>query len=202
MVPVKHRAFCAEKKCVRILIMVRLIAASLVFVGAAHVVAAQSLGDVAKKEEARRKTVKSSGKVYTNDELKPAPPSSATPPPASTDQAASTPATGSPASEPAPAATANPKGDEASWRKRITDARDALQRSQTFAEALQTQLNSLATDFVNRDDPIQRSAIAQKRDSVTAELERVKKDIAAKTKAISGIQEEARKAGVPSGWVR
>ncbi|MBP1634146.1 MAG: hypothetical protein H6Q10_720 [Acidobacteria bacterium] len=31
---------------------------------------AQSLGEVAKKEEERRKTVKSSGKVYTNDDLR------------------------------------------------------------------------------------------------------------------------------------
>jgi gas vesicle protein len=84
----------------------------------------------------------------------------------------------------------------------VTDARDAVQRLETFAAALQNQLNSLATDFVNRDDPIQRSGIAQKRDSVSAELERVKKDIAAKTKAISDIQNEARKAGVPAGWVR
>jgi DNA repair exonuclease SbcCD ATPase subunit len=182
--------------------MVRLIAASLVFIGTTHVAAAQSLGDVAKKEEARRKTVKASGKVYTNDELKPAPQPSSTPPPASTDQSASAPASGSTASDAAPAATASPKGDEASWRRRMTDARDAVQRLETFAAALQNQLNSLATDFVNRDDPVQRSGIAQKRDSVSAELERVKKDIAAKTKAISDIQNEARKAGVPAGWVR
>jgi hypothetical protein len=77
-----------------------------------------------------------------------------------------------------------------------------LQRSQTFADALQNQLNSLATDFVNRDDPIQRAGIAQKRDNVMAELERVKKEIADNTKAIAAIQEEARRAGVPAGWVR
>jgi hypothetical protein len=181
--------------------MVRLIAASLVFIGAAHVAAAQSLGDVAKKEEARRKTVKSSGKVYTNDELKPAPQPSA--PPASTSQAApASPSTGSAAADPAPTDSATSKGDEASWRKRITDARESLARLQTFADALQNQLNSLATDFVNRDDPIQRSGIAQKRDTVTAELEKVKKEIAAQTKEIAAIQEEARRAGVPAGWVR
>jgi hypothetical protein len=178
--------------------MVRVIAAALLCIGTAHVAAAQALGDVARKEEARRKTVKAAGKVYTNDTLKPAPQPSATPPPAASEPSS----TSSTTPEAAPSDGAGAKGDEASWRKRITDARESLQRSQTFADALQNQLNSLATDFVNRDDPIQRSGIAQKRDNVTAELERVKKDIAAQTKAIANIQEEARRAGVPAGWVR
>ena len=83
----------------------------------------------------------------------------------------------------------------------IADAREALQRSQTFAAALQKQLKSRATDFVNRD-PGPAQPIAKKRDKVTAELERVKKDIDDQTKAISAIQDEARRANVPAGWVR
>ena len=94
------------------------------------------------------------------------------------------------------------KSDEKTWRKRITDARESLQRSQAFADALQSQLNALSTDFVNRDDPIQRQQIANKRDGVLAELDRVKKEVASQTKAISDIQEEARRANVPAGWVR
>ena len=193
--------------------MVRLLSvAALVFVGMANVAAAQSLGDVAKKEEQRRKTVKS-GKVYTNDELKrdptPSVPASASTGTTSTPSASSTPA-------PAPASSGNnagkddsankdgsaDKSDEKTWRKRITNARESLQRSQAFADALQSQLNALSTDFVNRDDPIQRQQIAKQRDGVVAELDRVKKEVAAQTKAISDIQEEARRANVPPGWVR
>ncbi len=152
--------------------MVRLLSvAALVFIGVANVAAAQSLGDVAKKEEQRRKTVKSSGKVYTNDELKrdptPSVPASASTGTTSTPSASSTPA-------PAPASSGNnagkddsankdgsaDKSDEKTWRKRITNARESLQRSQAFADALQSQLNALSTDFVNRDDPIQRQQIA------------------------------------------
>jgi hypothetical protein len=196
--------------------MVRLLSvAALVFIGVANVAAAQSLGDVAKKEEQRRKTVKSSGKVYTNDELKrdptPSVPASASTGTTSTPSASSTPATA-----PAPAASDKnaeknesagkdggaDKNDEKTWRKRIADARESLLRSQAFADALQSQLNALSTDFVNRDDPIQRQQIANKRDGVVAELDRVKKEVAAQTKAISDIQEEARRAGVPVGWVR
>ena len=194
--------------------MVRLLSvAALVFIGVANVAAAQSLGDVAKKEEQRRKTVKSAGKVYTNDELKrdptPSVPASASTGTTSTPSASSTPA-------PAPASSGNnadkddsankdgsaDKSDEKTWRKRITNARESLQRSQAFADALQSQLNALSTDFVNRDDPIQRQQIAKQRDGVVAELDRVKKEVAAQTKAISDIQEEARRANVPAGWVR
>jgi hypothetical protein len=176
-----------------------LIAAALVFIGLANVATAQSLGDVAKKEEQRRKTVKSAGKVYTNDTLKADPTPSV---PAS--GATGTPAPAASPSTPAPAPSDDSadKGDEKTWRKRIADARDSLQRSQTFADALQSQLNALTTDFVNRDDPAQRQQIANKRDSVLAELDRVKKEVAAQNKAISDIQEQARRAGVPAGWVR
>jgi membrane-associated HD superfamily phosphohydrolase len=196
--------------------MVRLLSvAALVFIGMATVAAAQSLGDVAKKEEQRRKTVKSSGKVYTNDELKtdptPSVPASAATGTTSTPSASSTPA---PAPAPAPSDKnadkddgagkdgGADKSDEKTWRKRIANARESLQRSQAFADALQSQLNALSTDFVNRDDPIQRQQIANKRDGVVAELDRVKKEVASQTKAISEIQEEARRAGVPAGWVR
>ena len=186
--------------------MVRLlIAAALVFVGMTHVAAAQALGDVAKKEEQRRKTVKGAGKVYTNDKLKPDPTPSV--PATGSTGASSAPASSStpapaPTPSPAPSEETTDKSDEKTWRTRITDARESLQRSQTFADALQSQLNALTTDFVNRDDPAQRQQIANKRDNVLAELERVKKEVAAQTKAINDIQEEARRAGVPAGWVR
>ena len=175
--------------------MVRLISAALLSTGLVQAVAAQSLGDVARKEEERRKAVKSSGKVYTNDELQPAPLPPPPPPAASGDQAAK-------AAEAATSDKASAKDDEKAWRKRMADARDALERSKTFANALQNQFNSLVTDFVNRDDPAQRAAIASQRDKVTTELERVKKDIESQAKAIGDLQDEARRAGVPAGWVR
>ena len=156
--------------------------------------ASAQLGEVARKEAERRKTVTSSSKTYTNESLKPAPqPSSA---PASSTPAAST--------LPPPNASGDPsdrKKDEALWRERIRGEREALERAKTFAEALQSRINALNTDFVNRDDPVQRSGIAAEHKAL-AELERLKKEIEQHTKAIATIQEEARRAGVPAGWVR
>ena len=71
-----------------------------------------------------------------------------------------------------------------------------------FAEALQTRINSLSSDFVNRDDPFQRAKIGEDRDKALAELSRVKAEMVNAKKHIEDIEEEARKAGVPPGWLR
>jgi hypothetical protein len=85
---------------------------------------------------------------------------------------------------------------------RSSAARAALERSKMFQDALQSRINALKTDFVNRDDPAQRAQLELERQRALAELERVKKEIADQTKAITDIEEEARKAGVPPGWLR
>jgi len=169
-------------------------------------VSAQTLGDVARQEEARRKTVKAPAKVYTNDNLR-ADPSSPRPAVAGTPE--------SPASSAGPAAPSTPASqkaatpapdagakDETYWKKRVAAARDAVERAKIFAEALQTRINSLSNDWAARDDPYQREKIGADRDKALAELARVQKEIEDGTKAIADIQEEARKTGVPAGWVR
>jgi hypothetical protein len=176
--------------------------------------AAQSLADVARAEEARRKTVKGQVKVYTNDTLRgadggtaPAPPSTPATPAASAPAGTPTPGAASqpgatPGNKPAAPAAKDGAKDEKYWRDRLASARDALSRSQTFADALQSQINALYTEFVNMSDPAQRSVIEQKRLAAIAEQDRVKADIVKQTKAVADIEEEARRANVPAGWLR
>ena len=189
------------------------------------------LGSVAKKEAERRKTAPS-GKVYTNDSLSPAPEPSSRPatsgsdaaPPASsssdTDKSATdksdksatdksttekSAADATDKAAPAKQVSADPaerKKEEAEWRERIKNEREALDRAKSYADALQIKINSLNTDFVNRDDPVQRAAIAAERDRSLAEMDRLKKEIAEHTKKIATIQQDARQAGAPPGWVR
>ena len=161
------------------------------------------LGEVARKEEARRKQIKSAEKVLTNKDLPPAPPRPELPPAA--------PGTG-PEQKPGDPAKADPAADaakeqqeqkgEAWWRERITLAREGLRRSEAFLEALQTRVNVLSADFVSRDDPAQRARIAEDRQKALAEMERVTAEILAYKQQIADIEEEARKAGVPPGWLR
>jgi len=159
----------------------------------------RSLADVARQEEARRKAV-TPGKVYTNDTLKKEAPAAPAQPSAPADkQAAGTPAPPPPAAVP----KANePKKDEAYYQQRLQAERDAVSRDQIFADSLQTRINALSADFVNRDDPAQRDVIAADRDKALAELERVTQEIEQHTKAIADLQEEGRKAGAPAGWLR
>ena len=176
---------------------------------------AQSLGDVARQEQARRKgtpSTQGSGKVYTNDDLKGAPAPAATAP---STAPGTTPDTKADASKPGDtkaaadaktadgkAPKADPKSDEATWRKRRQAIQDAIDRAKTFAEALQSRINGLTTDFAARDDPAQRAAVNNERQKALTELDRVKKEIEQHTKALADLQEEARKSGVPAGWLR
>ena len=163
-----------------------------------HVAGAQSLGAVAEKEEARRKRVAGRGKIYTNESLKAggeAPPPAKSRPPAA---GAQKPAQEAPKTD----SEADRKKDEAHWRGRITKARQGLDRARMFREALQTRINSLTADFTARDDPAQRAVLANDRQKALAELERVSAEITALEKEIRDIEEEARKAGIPPGWLR
>lgn len=168
----------------------------------------QSLADVARAEEARRKTVKGTAKVYSNDDLRPGvdlPPVPVSDPSnPSTPSASAKPATPAKPADAAKAAEA-PSGDikdEKYWRTKIADARSAVQRSQVFLDALQSQINGLYAEFVNKSDPAQRALVEQKRLKAIAEQDRVKAEIAAQTKAIQDLETEARRAGAPAGWLR
>ena len=183
-------------------------------VGGAGRTLAQSLGDVAKKEQERRKHVQSAGKVYTNRDLGSAPPPSTPAPAAADDKSVSTAATpeGSKDSKDAKddksakgAKDSKPAEDAkgpAYWSAKRRTLQDTLDRDLTFADALQSRINALATDFVNRDDPAQRAVIERDRQKAVAELERLRKQIADDRKAIADFEEEARRAGIPPGWLR
>ena len=188
--------------------MLRVLLAIVVLTAGAGWAQAQSLADLARTEAARRKTVDAPAKVYTNDDLRAdfTRPESA-PPPATPDAAASAPASGSsdPGAKTPPAAGGAPRGparDQAYWSGRIADARGKVERSQAFAQALQNRIDMLWTDFVNRGDPVQQRAIEQERNKALAELDRLKKEIDENQKAVTAIEDEARREGVPPGWLR
>jgi hypothetical protein len=179
--------------------------------------AAQSpLAELARQEAARRKTT-STGRVFTNDSLKPAPQPSAgavtstpgttlpPPPPLPNDAPAKADQPATDAKAPATAGTATATAQdktEAYWRGRITAARDNLARSQTFQLALQARISALNTDFVNRDDPAQRAVVASDRVKAQTELDRVNKEITKYQTELTAIAEEGRRAGVPAAWLR
>jgi len=193
---------------------------------------AQSLVDVAKKEGERRQTLKSSTRVYSNEDLKPADPAP--------DQAAAATAPGDASAAPetkladaktdvkadskadakgngkagdgksgdrAPARDTKAGGDgeekdQEYWGGKMRALNEQLERDRLYAEAIQTRINSLTADFSARDDPAQRALIADDREKAVSELSRLRKQIEEDKDAIGNLEEEARHAGVPPGWLR
>jgi hypothetical protein len=188
------------------------------FFTAVPVLHAQSLADFAKKEQERRESVKD-GKSYSNKDLKEGPPPNIVS--SSSDGAKPADAKG-PDAKPAGGAAADAKpgdakpGDtkvadgkpgldpknEQAWRDQNKALREKLDRDKVLAEALQSRVNALATDFVNRDDPAQRAVIDNDRKRALSELENTRKAIEDDVKAIQAFEEEARRAGIPAGWLR
>ena len=95
-----------------------------------------------------------------------------------------------------------PAKDQVSWSGRAKDLQTQLDRDQTFAVAMQSRINALTPQYTNQADPGQQALLASDRQKSVAELNRLTKQIEADKKAIADLQEEARRAGVPSGWLR
>jgi hypothetical protein len=166
---------------------------------------ATTLGEVARREAIRRQLAAPAARVYTNEDLPfftvaDAPQAAAT----TASQDPDKPPAAKPAEAPAPpaAAEADAKHDEAWWRNRITTARKAVTSDQLLAEALQSRINGLTADWINRDDPAQKAQLFEQRQSAIAELDRMKKTLEADQKAVQEILEDAKKNEVPAGWIR
>ena len=159
-------------------------------------VAAQSptLAELALKEQERRKALKGTGRLLTEQDL----PATTAAPGFPSAAAVAKPG---PAREAAPLPASEVR-DESWWRERIAQARESVRRHDIVAEALQTRINALTSDFARRDDPYQRARIADDRQKAVAELDRVRSEGAMHRKKIAEIEEEARRAGVPPGWLR
>lgn len=205
----EEKAVPADKSHMKRLIAITVtLAVACPYVASAQISSTVSLAEVARKEEERRKTAKKATRVITNANLGAnevdLPPKAM---PSFAGSANTTPSNTAPGSPTIPGGKAEPAPtgagkDQAAWQARMKAAMDDLGRTQMFADSLQTKINSLRTDFVNRDNRVEREKIQQELNASLAELERLNKEVNEKRKAISAVEEEARKAGVPPGWLR
>jgi hypothetical protein len=174
---------------------------------------AQSLAEVARDEQARRKQIKQPARVYTNKDLISVPPRESTSPTAASDDATErtkqspakdekTEAVAADDTAKATPAQKDPLKVQELWSGRLKELNGRLDRDRVLADALQSRINALTSDFSARDDPVQRGLIASERQKALDELDRMRKSIANDQKAIADFQEEARRADVPAGWVR
>lgn len=201
--------------------MLRSIVLAVWVVGGAVPARAQSLAEVAQQEAARRRAFGSSGKTYTNSDLRPVQPPSAAPAPPVTAAGDSADLSAAAASSsdveagsgnpseirgdeikpPADADPASTRGEEY-WRKRMGDIREQLERDTSYAEAMQTRVDMLTLDFTNRADAGERIRIGVDRQKALTDLDRLSKAVEDGKKAIADLEEEARQAGALPGWLR
>jgi hypothetical protein len=167
----------------------------------------QTLADLARKEEERRKAVKAPSRVYTTQDVQrasgtdPTAPPPAVTPPATAPSASAGPATAAVKAPEQPPPDQQPK-DEAYWRGVFTNARDRLERSSAYMSALKTQYDVLANRFVGLSDSADRGAVMVEMDKVQGEIDRLQQDVSQQTKELADLEVQARRAGVPAGWIR
>lgn len=185
--------------------------ALLVLVPAALVLA-QSLGDLARQEQERRKQREKAGarpRVFTEDDLKktkgqlannpsadaavapapegePAPspgaPASGSPPPSPAPSGAPPQASPSPASSPPPAA----KAGKAEWQSRISVARGRVDAARRRHEELSGRL----------------ARSSGKSKSLEADVAQARQQLEAAQEDLENLREAAHREGVPEDWLR
>ena len=95
-----------------------------------------------------------------------------------------------------------PQKDQAYWSGRRKELQTKLDSDQTLSEAVQSRINALTADFSARADPVQRAGIERDRLKAIGELDRLRKSVQDGKKALTDLDDDARKAGVPPGWLR
>ncbi len=150
---------------------------------------AQGLGDAAKKEKQRRERAASSGKTYTQEDLKALPPVA--------NEGSSSAATASEATAPAQAApqpAGQPAGsevekrgqDEKAWRSRVAEARERVEVARKAYETVAAMNWAPEGEYVDFEG---MKAAAKGR-------------YEAAQRTLDDLLEEARRANVPPGWLR
>lgn len=162
---------------------------------------AASLGELALREAVRRSATPAPTRVLTTGDLGPVPerpvpavPQAmpALPPPVVIpDETVSTVKSGERVEQ-----------NETWWRARMVKARADLERDRLTVVALETRVNLLTREASAADAPGRRAALVAERERTLAELERMRNQVTDGVKAISDIEDEARREGVPPGWLR
>lgn len=174
------------------------------------------LVDAARRERARRAAIPpdQQARVYTNDDLRDSGGLTIGALPSSTALAAEPagPAASGPGGGPEaapdegglddaePEATAA-RGEDY-WRARIAAARDAQARAALMAAALQNRADGLWAQFTAIDDPVRRGTVERQRLEALGALEETRAERDRLDGEIREIEDEARRSGVPPGWLR
>ena len=190
--------------------------------------AAQSLSELAEKEKERRKAAAAAGaRSFTNDDLeKGRAKASPTPPPAKGSGAARPPArpaavgTRRPSQDEgiaeddeaetaAPPPTADRPGAENAWRLQAQAARDAITAAEQRVAAAEKALGAARTGLSQplpsdglRQTPPNALVKEASQESAERDLATARASLEQAKAALIDLEERARKASIPPGWLR
>ena len=108
-----------------------------------------------------------------------------------------------PAYTPESGAAAAAGRTEEDWRKLVSSAHGAVANAESLIAALRSKTAKLENDFYSWDDPAYRDGVIKPAwDQAQADLEAAKQSLETAKQRITDLEEEARKAGTPPGWLR
>ena len=163
---------------------------------------AQSLGELARREEERRRQTPP-GKQYTNADLPdtdratvpaviPPEPGPAAPATAPADPAA---ANGRDAEADAASPRGREKRDEKYWRARASELRGHVQRTQTEIRSVEARLATLETRAATSD-------ALQERDVTATHLRKLRQNLQSFGEEVERFEQRARADRVPADWIK
>ena len=175
---------------------------------------AQSLGDVAAQEKARREKEKTKQtgrkspptKAFTDDDLQPGAkraPTEAPPPPEPVMSSSSS--SGTEGSE---AQGEEASGPRAQWQNRAAEARQAVSNARQSESAVQQDIERIQQDLnpmsltYNPEDFNLTLRLQSELTQAQARLQGVQQQVAAAEKAYKDLEEQARGEGVPPSWLQ
>lgn len=151
---------------------------------------AVSLPDAAWREALRRAAVGTPVAVITLASL---PPSAA----------ATSPGVPTPTADVGPESRSTDDGvGESWWRARMAAARAQVSQARERLDQVDGRLAALTRDVVAMDDPVQRERLQQDRQRALLEREDATTAVAQAEAGVALVEEAARRAGVPPGWIR
>jgi chromosome segregation ATPase len=156
---------------------------------------ASDLAALARKEKERRAKLGKPAKVLTEEDSK--------------DAAAKGTGSVTAIAGPAPASTGmtNPEAQRASWKQRVDAAKAAITSAETRLAQLEAERTKFNADLApvsaaEAQDPLRLQKRGAKLAEMNKEVDAQKVTVETARKALVALEEQARKEGVPPGWLR
>jgi DNA repair exonuclease SbcCD ATPase subunit len=165
------------------------------------------VADAARKAREQQKAAPKPKKVYTDDDVKPATPSSeagaATGQPTGGAQAAPDNGQGTPAANGAGTGTSGKDDAETTWKKRFQEQHNKIAAAEKELDILQRESEKAQVQYYNDPQKALREQYSRKDiNDKNAKIDQKKQEIANLKQQLSDMEDELRKSGGDPGWAR